>query len=272
MEPVSKKKHHRRLRRPVLLLILAAVLALAVGGTLLMRREQPEEIISTASHGELMDKTSEEVASLTVTQRDGESYTLLQRTAGVLTLADDEAFVVSDRHASSMLSACATIAYEDILTEDKDAYAQYFTEFGLDEPLTVEITYTDGSAICLRIGSKGPLEEDTWYYMTVEGDTRLFALSRGIEEELDVSRAQLYPVTQPTIHQARLDAITFTGEDEEILAQWLLEGEITDSDAAASWAHDRALELSRGRGSHDQPAQESGKPAPGRLCGGGHRR
>lgn len=64
MEPVSKKKHHRRLRRPVLLLILAAVLALAVGGTLLMRREQPEEIISTASHGELMDKTSEEVASL----------------------------------------------------------------------------------------------------------------------------------------------------------------------------------------------------------------
>lgn len=235
MEPVSKKKHHRRLRRPVLLLILAAVLALAVGGTLLMRREQPEEIISTASHGELMDKTSEEVASLTVTQRDGESYTLLQRTAGVLTLADDEAFVVSDRHASSMLSACATIAYEDILTEDKDAYAQYFTEFGLDEPLTVEITYTDGSAICLRIGSKGPLEEDTWYYMTVEGDTRLFALSRGIEEELDVSRAQLYPVTQPTIHQARLDAITFTGEDEEILAQWLLEGEITDSDAAASW-------------------------------------
>ena len=146
--------------------------------------------------------------SLTVTQRDGESYTLLQRTAGVLTLADDEAFVVSDRHASSMLSACATIAYEDILTEDKDAYAQYFTEFGLDEPLTVEITYTDGSAICLHIGSKGPLEEDTWYYMTVEGDTRLFALSRGIEEELDVSRAQLYPVTQPTIHQARLDAIT----------------------------------------------------------------
>ena len=39
-------------------------------------------MISTASHGELMDKTSEEVASLTVTQRDGESYTLLQRTAG----------------------------------------------------------------------------------------------------------------------------------------------------------------------------------------------
>ena len=108
MEPVSKKKYHRRLRRPVLLLMLAAVLALAVGGTLLMRREQPEEIISTASHGELMDKTSEEVASLTVTQRDGESYTLLQRTAGVLTLADDEAFVVSDRHASSMLSACSS--------------------------------------------------------------------------------------------------------------------------------------------------------------------
>ena len=65
MEPVSKKKHHRRLRRPVLLLILAAVLALAVGGTLLMRREQPEEIISTASHGELMDKASvEEIAKL----------------------------------------------------------------------------------------------------------------------------------------------------------------------------------------------------------------
>ena len=113
MEPVSKKKHHRRLRRPVLLLVLAAVLALAVGGTLLMRREQPEEIISTASHGELMDKASEEVASLTVTQRDGESYTLLQRTAGGLTLADDEAFELSDRHASSMHSACATIAYED---------------------------------------------------------------------------------------------------------------------------------------------------------------
>ena len=116
-------------------------------------------------------------------------------------------------------------------------------------------TYTDGSAICLRIGSKGPLEEDTWYYMTVEGDTRLFALSRGIEEELDVSRAQLYPVTQPTIHQARLDAITFTGEDEEILAQWLLEGEITDSDAAASW--------------RDVYKRQGHAPAhPGQLAGG----
>ena len=236
MEPVSKKKHSRRLRRPVLLLGLAVALALVVGGTMLLRREQPQEITSAApANGELMNKSPEEVASLTITLRNGESYTLLQRTAGVLTLADDESFVVPDSYTESMLSATSVVAYERVLTEDKEAYAQYFTEFGLDEPLTVEITYTDGSDICLYIGDKGPLEEDNWYYMTVEGDARLFALSTGIEGELDVSRSLLYPVTQPVIHQARLDAITFSGEGGEILAQWQLEGEITDSDAAASW-------------------------------------
>lgn len=236
MEPVSKKKRRRTPRRLLWLLALVVLLALTLSGVLLLQRqEESVPYTATVTGGQLMDKETGEVASMTITRRDGETYTLLQRTEGVLTLEEDETFVVSDLHAPFMLTAGSTVPYQDILAEDKEAYAQYYPEFGLDEPLTVEVAYTDGSSICLYIGSQGPLEEDSWYYMTVEGDSRLFAMDQSIVDELDLSRARLYGVVQPTIHQARLDAITFTGEDGELLAQWILEGEITDANAAGHW-------------------------------------
>ena len=71
--------------------------------------------------------------------------------------------------------------------------------------------------------------------MTVDGDPRLFALDKGTAEELMVHLASLREITQPTIHRARLDAITFTGAGGEITAQWLLDGDITDADAASNW-------------------------------------
>ena len=235
MEPVSKKKPRRLPGRAVWLLALTAALALAVGGALLLRRESPVQETVTFTYGELVAKESGEVASLTITRRDGESYTLLQRSEGTLTLAEDETFVVSDLYAPSLLSAACVISYEDVLAENAADYAAYNDEFGLDQPLTVDVTYTDGSSVRLYVGAKGPLEEDTWYYMTVEGDSRLFALDKSTAENFNVTLSSLHPVTQPTIHQARLDDITFTGADGEILAHWTLAGEITDSDAAASW-------------------------------------
>lgn len=235
MEPVSKKKPRRLPGRAVWLLALTAALALAVGGALLLRRESPVQETVTFTYGELVAKESGEVASLTITRRDGESYTLLQRSEGTLTLAEDETFVVSDLYAPSLLSAACVISYEDVLAENAADYAAYNDEFGLDQPLTVDVTYTDGSSVRLYVGVKGPLEEDTWYYMTVEGDSRLFALDKSTAENFNVTLSSLHPVTQPTIHQARLDDITFTGADGEILAHWTLAGEITDSDAAASW-------------------------------------
>ena len=235
MEPVSKKKRRARPRRLVWLIALVLALALAVGGTLLLRRPQPTESASVITYGELVSRSAQEVASMTIARRDGECYTLLQRAEGVLTLEEDENFQVSDLYAPQLFAATCVVSYENILADNAADYAQYYGEFGLDAPLTVEITYTDGETVCLRIGEKGPLEEDAWYYMTVDGDPRLFALDMGTAEDLDISLSRLHPVTQPTIHQARLDEITFTGADGEILAQWTLEGNITDSDAAANW-------------------------------------
>jgi len=229
MLDVSKKKK-RAVRHGRLWLVLAAA-ALAVGiGVSVLWLNQPEEPVEEHAHetsGTLAAYTPAQVLRLAVTLRSGESWAATQTTEGALTLEDDPGYEVSTSMAQRLLDAASSVSYQEILTEDPAEYADRLADFGLDAPrLVAEITYEDGSAWVLRVGNTLSLQEDNAYYMTVDGDDRLFSLDKGTAEDMMVEKALLHPVTQPTLHKARFDRITFADGGGNTLAEWTLRGEI----------------------------------------------
>ena len=234
MQPVQRRQHPDRHRRWLPLAGAALLLCAAVLLLVRLRREvpappEPEE----STYGELAAYTTEEVASITVTDRSGETWTALA-SGGALTLADDPAFAVSARKAEELLDAAAVVAYQRVLTEDPADYREHLADFGLENPWRVDIAYTDGRALSLRIGDRNDYEEP-FVYLLAEGDDRLFALDVTSAETLCQERALLHEVTQPVIHKARIDRITFLDGEGAVSAQWALQTEITAGDAEDHW-------------------------------------
>jgi len=236
MQPVEKKTPRSRRVRPwVAAVALLVLLGVVIAAVLLTRRELPAPESDTL-YGELLHHTPAEVASLTLTLRDGERYTLTQHVAGKLLAVGEDEFEVSDLYAPGLLQAASVVAYEQVLAEDGAAYAEYRQAFGLTQPrVMAEISYTDGTSVTLSIGDPSPLEEDTWYYMEVAGDERLFAVDQDTAEELEVSRDSLRPVEQPILHAERMDELQLQDAQGNIVAQWRLEGGISAVDAASGW-------------------------------------
>lgn len=223
-----KKKKPRTLRRGWL---LALVLVLLVGvwcayGLL----NRPETVVEEHDHdpsGILASYEAAQVARLGITLRNGDSWAAVQNPEGTLTLEDDPDWEVSAATAAKLLESASIIGYQEILTEDAAEYADRLADFGLETPRVVlDITYSDGARWVVRIGDALSLDENNAYYMTVEGDDRLFALDKGSAEDMMVERALLHPVTQPTLHKSRFDWITFADGEGNVLAKWELQGEI----------------------------------------------
>lgn len=223
-----KKKKPRTLRRGWLLacaLVLLAGVWCAYG--LLSR---PEPVVEDHDHdhsGTLAAYEAAQVTRLAVTLRNGDSWSAVQGAEGSLTLEDDPTYEVSATTAAKLLESASTITYQEVLTEDAAAYADRLADFGLDTPRVVlDITYSDGARWVVRIGDALSLDENNAYYMTVDGDDRLFALDKGSAEAMMVERALLHPVTQPTLHKSRFDRITFADGAGNVLAEWALQGDI----------------------------------------------
>ena len=211
-------------------LLLAGCLA---GYLLLMREDAPGPMEDAITYGEIMVHEEQDVQRIAVTLRSGESWAMVRQSDGSFLLEGETDWMVSQSKATSLLRLAAVISYDDILAEDAAAYDM--AEFGLNAPLIASITYADGKTATMRIGSASGMADETWYYMTVEGDKRLFAVDKGTAEGLSVEKALLHPVTQPTLHKARMTEITFADGTGHPLAAWALQGEITDTDAAGSW-------------------------------------
>ena len=229
MLDVSKKKKRTVKHGRLWLAVFALVLAAAIGATVLWMN-QPEEVPEVEVHetsGHLAEYTPAQVARLAVTLRSGESWAALQKAEGTLTLEDDPDYQVSASMAQRLLNAASSVSYQEILTEDPGEYADRLADFGLDTPRVVAgITYADGSTWVLRVGNTLSLQEDNAYYMTVDGDDRLFSLDKGTAEDLMAEKTLLHPVNQPTLHKARFDKITFADGQGTITAEWVLRGEI----------------------------------------------
>ncbi len=217
-------------------LILAALCALALIAalTLLLTREEPADntpALSTAQH--LFAYSPAEVQSITIRRWEEAPWTVHQGENGLLTLTDEDGFTLSPAKSAELLDAAAILPCEAVLTDDPGEYREHLADFGLENPdYEALITYADGVTAHLSVGNSLS-ENNAWYYMTVEGDDRLFSFSRGMVEALFVSRESLWAVEQPVIHKARIDRITLESGDATI--EWALSGEITDADAADKW-------------------------------------
>lgn len=235
MQTVRKQKPAHNPRRRLMLLIAAAVtLFLIAAAALIISHSDKEawpDYVSTAEN--LFAYTPKQVTSITITRGEEPSWTVVQED-GLLVLTGENGFTLSEATSAALLDAASILACEAVLTDDPAEYRSHLVDFGLDAPrFQAVITYSDGVEAALRIGNPGA-ENNAWYYMTVDGDNRLFSCSRGMVESLFLSRDTLREVISPTIHKARIDRVTLTHADGS-RTQWTLQGSITDQDAADRW-------------------------------------
>ena len=218
--------------------IAAAALLLAgsVAAAVLMTRKTETDIPDIPRTGDsLMNRGTEEVESVTVTRKGAEPWTLTRGEDGKMHLNGEADWAAESATAQMLLESLANLAYEEVLTDNPEDYRGSEALFGLEEPsVTAHARFADGQEITIRLGDQVPGEEG-WYYMTVDGDDRLFAISRGQAEDLDPSPDILHPVNQPEIFAVLLDRITIAGADGNVTAEWRLRGSITDRDASTNW-------------------------------------
>lgn len=238
MQKVERQKHKDRGRRRILSLVLCAVL-LAAGVTagILLRKKANEEPEETYHHisGAISQRNAEELESLTVTQKGKNPWTAVRAEDGSLRL-EPETWTVDGSIAGRLVDAAVNLTYEDIFTENRADWEPDAESFGLKDPRVIAtFRYTDGTAVTAYFGDPADDGENAYYYMTVEGDDRLYAVAAGTVEDLNMERELLRPVHELEIRSALLDRITVKNSDGTVRTEWTLQGSVSDQDAAENW-------------------------------------
>ena len=244
MQKVERRKHRARKhgRLPALLLC-ALVLAGCVTAVVLLRKgaeEEPQEPHRRVT-GAITRRAPYELMNLTITPRGGESWSIYRdKNDGELKMQPEdpqaEPWVVDATVGDMLRDAAVNLTYEDVFTENREDWEPNAEDFGLKDPLiTAEIRFTDGLGVTVRIGDSADPDGDAYYYMTVDGNDRLFAVASGTVQDLSVEQNLLHPVVQPEIRNVLLDRITVKDAAGKTRTEWALQGKITDQDAAENW-------------------------------------
>ena len=262
MQKVERKKHgERRNGRVAGVLLCALLLAGCVVAAVLLTRkaeEKPEPSRQPVT-GSIVQRNPEELESMTIIPRNGESWTAVQLEDGSLGLEEENGTkgttqrsfglhpplaaagetppVPIDASVGDMLvDAAVHLTYEDVFTENRADWEPEAAEFGLADPLiTAVFRYTDGTETTVRIGNSADPEDNVVYYMTVDGDDRLYAVGAGTVKDLGIEKNVLLPVPKLQIHSALLDRITVRNGNGSSRIEWVLKGEVSDQDAAENW-------------------------------------
>ena len=236
MQPIEKKQR-KSIPHLRLWLLLGCAAALAGVSTAVILLNQKEAYVpsgNVSTYQELVTKEEAEVASVTVTLRSGETWTLTRNANGDMAMADEPSFALDSTMVTNVMDAARIVSWEDTLSEDPAEYEDRLSEFGLDEPRCVAtFTYTDDTSATIRIGSRSDDLDSSFYYMLVDGHPGLYALDLSTAQALTVEKQLLHAVTQPEIHKVRIDSISIQKGDA--LLCWQLDGAITDADAEDRW-------------------------------------
>ena len=244
MQKVERKKHNHRQRKPLVWLILCAILLVAgVTAGIILRNRAKEETVQTRQRvsGAITQRNIEDLESLTVIQRGKEPWTAVREEDGSLRLQPENenepnTWVVDTSIANMLADAAVNLTYEDVFTENREDWEPHKADFGLEEPkITAVIRFTDGTEVTAHIGDSADGDENAYYYLTVEGDDRLYAIAAGTVQDLNTERELMHPVHQLEIRGALLDRITVKNGDGSIRQEWALEGQVSDQDAAENW-------------------------------------
>ena len=244
MQKVERKKHGNRQRKPLVWVLLCAVLLVCgvAAGIILKNRakENPSQAYQRVT-GSITQRSADELVSLTVMQRGKAPWTAIREENGSLRLQPEEegepnSWVVDESIARMLVDAAVNLTYDDVFTENGEDWEPEKADFGLETPMvTAVIRFTDGTEVTAHIGDSAEPDENAYYYLTVDGDDRLYAISAGTVQDLMTEKELLHPVHQLEIRGALLDRITVRNGDGSIRQEWALEGKITDQDAAENW-------------------------------------
>lgn len=244
MQKVERKKHENRQRKPLIWIILCAVL-LAAGVTvgILLRNEAKEDTEVTRQRvtGAIVQRDAEDLQSMTVIRRGKETWTAVREEDGNLRLQPEDenmpdTWLVDSSIAGMLVDAAVNLTYDDVFTEDRSDWEPDAEDFGLKDPLvTAVFRYTDGTEVTAHFGDSADPGENAYYYMTVDGDDRLFAVAKGTVDDLNTEKELLHPVHELQIRSALLDRITVKNGDGTVRQEWKLQGQVSDRDAAENW-------------------------------------
>ena len=244
MQKVERQRHkERKLKRLTGLVLCAVLLAACVTAALLLRNKATEKPPESRKRitGAITRRNTEDLQQVTITRRGEKPWSLLQDKDGKLTLRRDngsetEEWAADENAASMILDAAANMTYEDVFTENREDWAAEAAEFGLEKPLVMaEIFFRDGQHVTVRIGNSADPDDNAYYYLTVDGDDRLYAVAAGTVEDLRSEKELLHPVHQIQIFSALLDKITVQDGEGSVLKEWALQGKVSDQDAAENW-------------------------------------
>ena len=256
MQKITRRQHRERpwVRWAVLAAALAALIAVGWiilktaakdGGVSPAATEETPGGFSHAARGVPLTPSgggtaeaaggTPDLASIAVTLPDGTSWTAYQTEPGVLTVhADGSVYPMRDTLAAAMLYDAAGFTARSVLADDMSGLPEPLSAYGLDPPRqTVTLTYADGSGLTLHIGTKNAGLDEAFYYMTAEGDPRLFSVDAATAEDFAFEAPLLRAIEQPVLHASRIDRVEV--EDADGLRVWELDGDIADPDAADRW-------------------------------------
>lgn len=214
MERVPKKKKGRSLRPLVLLGVMVFLGAAAGVGVWLIHRA-PAALPPLPEREEaalLFSRPTEEIASVTVTPRQGEPYTLLPREEGFV-LQTEENTALRESAVKELRLSLDGLPAESVLRASLDP------ENGLDaaafglEPAAarVEVRYQDGETVTLLVGDMTPDEETPQRYCMRKGDPRLFTLLEADSAAFLREKDYLRAFDQPELDGSLLDRIEIAG-------------------------------------------------------------
>ncbi len=219
MQHPLKNKAKKALSPRLLIALLAAVALLALAAVLLLPRlapgpvgqiyPDPEPILPFET---LSVSAPEQLDSLTITQRDGESYTLRYQSGALFLEQDGQLVDINDSLSNQLLEAATTIAVENVVTRDVAEVQDHLADMGLEPPRTnVLVRYQDGTQHTLHIGSPAP--HTTYSYYRWSGDNGVYMCDAGVAEIFAYSANRLLPVAQPQLISSLVDHLTLTQPD-----------------------------------------------------------
>ena len=244
MQKVERQKHKDRRRKRLAGLLLCAVLLIAgVTAGILLRNKAKEDTTETRQRitGAIVQRDAKDLQSMTVIQRGKASWTAVREADGSLRLQpEDESmpntWLVDESIAGMLVDVAVNLTYDDVFTENRKDWEPDAEDFGLKDPLvTAVFRYTDGTEVTAHFGNSADPGENAYYYMTVDGDDRLFAVAKGTVDDLNTEKELLHPVHELQIRSALLDRITVKNGDGTVRQEWTLQGQVSDRDAAENW-------------------------------------
>lgn len=209
MQHPLKKKPPRKSRRWLTAALLLTALAASAAFVLLVpqiTRTYPARTLEIPESGfrSIRVTPAEEIASVTITPPEEESYTLVMQ-GGTLMLETANGLIdINDRHAADILEAVTQIAAQMIVTEDAAEAEAHLEEMGLQPPkATARIRYTDGGEETLEVG--GAVPNTTYSYCRFSAHPAVYMCDVGVTEALCLTMRRLIPVEQPAVYAALLE-------------------------------------------------------------------